>query len=91
MLTATLFAIVPALIFTDSMWLPKEKISYDDKTEIGYVISGDGDFTHLVRDADRSTLIVKTELIKQRIYCPQSSGGRSVLAELFWSNASDYR
>lgn len=90
MLIATLIAIFPALIFSDSMWLPKEKISYAEKNEIGYVLSGDGDFTHVVREADRSSFILKTELITQRTYCPQGSGGRPILTEWFWPTAREY-
>jgi hypothetical protein len=91
MLIVTILAISPALIFSDSMWLPKEKVFYGEKNEVGYVISGDGDFTHVVREADRSSFIIKTEEITQRLYCPSPSSSRPLLTEWFWPNAREYK
>jgi len=91
MIVVTILAISPTLIFTDSMWLPKEKLLYGDKAETGYVISGDGDFTHVIREADRSSFIVKTEEITQRTYCPSSSGSRPIVTEWLWPNAREYK
>ena len=86
LVSITLLLVVVLGTFTDTSWLPRERLMFEGKPPlIGYVLSDDGAFLHIVDSADRRPTMVLTTDVKGRDYCDPFEGpSQSVVAELIW-------
>jgi hypothetical protein len=90
LLALATFLAMSGLVFNDSFWLPKERLSVLQKPLTGYVLTGDGDFTHVILDHSRQTLVLKTSEVENRTLCGRSEDDRSLPVRMMWPVATSY-
>jgi hypothetical protein len=91
LLALATFLAMSGLVLNDSLWLPKERLTVLQKPLMGYVIAGDGDFTHLILEHSRQTLVLKTSEVEQRALCGRSEDERSLPIRLLWPENATYQ
>jgi hypothetical protein len=91
LLALATFLAMSGLVFNDNFWLPKERLSVLQKPLTGYVIPGDGDFTHVILDQSRKTLVLKTSEVEERALCGPSEDDRSLPVRMLWPETTSYQ
>lgn len=90
LLPLAMFLALSGLIFNDSLWLPKERLYVAHEPLTGYVIAGDGDFTHLIIETNRQTMVLRTSDIEKRVLCGGDRDERSLPLRVLWPERAAY-
>lgn len=71
-----------AAAWSPTLWLPAERIMVNMEPQVGYILSTDGDYTHILLEKDRNTLTVPSDQVTERRRCDLPLSGASLIPAL---------